>query len=118
MSLSILNSQSRKVKYSTKNCFCMSKPSDLGSLKIGSYILPHSINQVVNLVVLNMILQNQENMVQQKQELFRGIFDGQKRPHVGPVSMQIHVPMINKKRQIISMTGDTVQLWILKLLKQ
>jgi translation initiation factor 5A len=34
-----------------------------------------------------------------------------KRPHVGPVSMQIHIPMINKKTgQIISITGDTVQV--------
>jgi len=34
-----------------------------------------------------------------------------KRPHVGPVSMQIHIPLINKKTgQIISITGDTVQV--------
>ena len=47
----------------------------------------------------------------QKHELGEGIFDGQKRPHVGPVSMQIHVPMINKKiGQIISMSGDIVQV--------
>jgi translation initiation factor 5A len=30
---------------------------------------------------------------------------------VGPVSMQIHIPLINKKTgQIISITGDTVQV--------
>ena len=40
-----------------------------------------------------------------------GIFDGQKRPHVGPVSMQIHVPLINKKTgQIISITGSDIQV--------
>ena len=41
----------------------------------------------------------------------QGVFDGQKRPHVGPVSMQIHIPLINKKiGQIISMNGDVVQI--------
>ena len=36
----------------------------------------------------------------------QGIFDGKNRPHVGPVSMQIHIPMINKKvGQIISING-------------
>ena len=40
-----------------------------------------------------------------------GIFDGQKRPHVGPVSMQIHVPLIDKRAaQIISMVGSNVQV--------
>lgn len=40
-----------------------------------------------------------------------GVFDGQKRPHVGPVSMQVHVPLIDKRTgQVISMTGDVVQL--------
>ena len=40
-----------------------------------------------------------------------GVFDGQKRPHVGPVSMQVHVPLIDKRTgQIISMTGDVIQI--------
>ena len=40
-----------------------------------------------------------------------GILYGQKRPHVGPVSMQIHIPLIDKKTgQIISITGNTVQV--------
>ncbi|MDA1125021.1 MAG: translation initiation factor IF-5A, partial [Crenarchaeota archaeon] len=39
------------------------------------------------------------------------IFDGAKRPHVGPVSMQIHVPLIDKRNgQIISMTGSEIQV--------
>ncbi|MDX1596223.1 MAG: translation initiation factor IF-5A, partial [Nitrosopumilaceae archaeon] len=38
-------------------------------------------------------------------------FDNQKRPHVGPVSMQVHVPLIDKRTgQIISITGDVVQI--------
>ena len=40
-----------------------------------------------------------------------GVFDNQKRPHVGPVSMQVHVPLIDKRGgQIISITGDQVQI--------
>ena len=40
-----------------------------------------------------------------------GIFDGQKRPHVGPVNMQIHVPLIDKRAaQIISIVGSKVQV--------
>ena len=40
-----------------------------------------------------------------------GIFDGQKRPHVGPVSMQVHVPLIDKRvGQIISMVGSNIQV--------
>ena len=40
-----------------------------------------------------------------------GIFDGQKRPHVGPVSMQVHVPLIDKRTgQIISIVGDVIQV--------
>ena len=40
-----------------------------------------------------------------------GIFDGQKRPHVGPVNMQIHVPLIDKRAaQIISIVGSNVQV--------
>ena len=40
-----------------------------------------------------------------------GIFDGQKRPHVGPVSQQIHVPLIDKRAgQIISIVGSNIQV--------
>ena len=40
-----------------------------------------------------------------------GVFDGAKRPHVGPVSMQVHVPLIDKRTgQIISMTGSEIQV--------
>ena len=40
-----------------------------------------------------------------------GIFDGQKRPHVGPVSMQVHIPLIDKRAgQIISITGSNIQV--------
>jgi len=40
-----------------------------------------------------------------------GVFDDQKRPHVGPVSMQVHVPLIDKRPgQIISMSDSNIQV--------
>ena len=92
----------------------MSKPSDLGSLKIGSYILlPHSdqpSGEPCRIVEYDTSKPGKHGAAKAR-IVGEGIFDGQKRPHVGPVSMQIHVPMINKKvGQIISMTGDNVQL--------
>ena len=40
-----------------------------------------------------------------------GVFDGQKRPHVGPVSMQVHVPLIDKRTgQVISIIEQTIQI--------
>ena len=88
----------------------MSKPSDLGSLKIGSYILlPHSdqpSGEPCRIVEYDTSKPGKHGAAKAE-----GIFDGQKRPHVGPVSMQIHVPLINKKvGQIISIAGDTVQV--------
>ncbi len=102
------------VKYSTKNYFCMSKPSDLGSLKIGSYILlPHSdqpSGEPCRIVEYDTSKPGKHGSAKAR-IVAQGIFDGQKRPHVGPVSMQIHIPLINKKLgQIISINGDTVQV--------
>ncbi len=104
----------------------MSKPSDLGSLKIGSYILlPHSdqpSGEPCRIVEYDTSKPGKHGAAKAR-IVGEGIFDaknaptwvrsdsGQKRPHVGPVSMQIHVPMINKKLgQIISINGDTVQV--------
>ncbi len=40
-----------------------------------------------------------------------GIFDGQKRSIVQPVTAKIYVPIVERKRaQIISVSGDTAQL--------
>jgi translation initiation factor 5A len=104
----------RKVKYSAENCFNMSKPSDLGSLKIGSYILlPHTdqpSGEPCRIVEYDTSKPGKHGSAKAR-IVAEGVFDGQKRPHVGPVSMQIHVPLINKKvGQIISMTGDIVQV--------
>ena len=92
----------------------MSKPSDLGSLKIGSYILlPHTdqpSGEPCRIVEYDTSKPGKHGSAKAR-IVGQGIFDGQKRPHVGPVSMQIHIPMINKKLgQIISMNGDVVQI--------
>lgn len=92
----------------------MSKPSDLGSLKIGSYILlPHSdqpSGEPCKIVEYETSKPGKHGAAKAR-IVGEGIFDEQKRPHTGPVSMQIHVPMINKKvGQVISINGDTVQV--------
>ena len=92
----------------------MSKPSDLGSLKIGSYILlPHSdqpSGEPCRIVEYDTSKPGKHGSAKAR-IVGQGIFDGQKRPHVGPVSMQIHIPLINKKiGQIISINGDTIQV--------
>jgi len=92
----------------------MSKPSDLGSLKIGSYILlPHTDQPSGEPCQIKEYDTSKPGKHESAKARIvgEGIFDGQKRPHVGPVSMQIHVPMINKKvGQIISINGDVVQV--------
>ena len=92
----------------------MSKPSDLGSLKIGSYILlPHTdqpSGEPCRIVEYDTSKPGKHGSAKAR-VVGQGVFDGQKRPHVGPVSMQIHIPLINKKiGQIISMNGDVVQI--------
>ena len=92
----------------------MSKPSDLGSLKIGSYILlPHSdqpSGEPCRIVEYDKSKPGKHGS-EKERIVAQGIFDGKKRPHVGQVSMQIHIPLINKKiGQIISINGDTVQV--------
>ena len=92
----------------------MSKPSDLGSLKIGSYILlPHSdqpSGEPCRIVEYDTSKPGKHGAAKAR-IVGQGVFDGKNRPHVGPVSMQIHIPLINKKvGQIISINGDTIQV--------
>ena len=92
----------------------MSKPSDLGSLKIGSYILLPVSDQPTGdpcKIVEYDTSKPGKHGAAKARIVGIGIFDGQKRPHVGPVSMQINVPLINKKTgQIISITGSNIQV--------
>ncbi|NIP62868.1 MAG: translation initiation factor IF-5A [Nitrosopumilaceae archaeon] len=92
----------------------MSKPADLGSLKIGSYILLPVSNEATGepcrIVEYDTSKPGKHGSAKAR-IVGVGIFDGQKRPHVGPVSMQVHVPLIDKRTgQVISITGDTIQV--------
>ena len=92
----------------------MSKPVELGSLKIGSYILLPVGDQPTGdpcRIVEYDTSKPGKHGAAKARIVGVGVFDGQKRPHVGPVSMQVHVPLIDKRAgQIISISGDVVQI--------
>ena len=92
----------------------MSKPADLGSLKIGSYILlpvgDQPTGEPCRISEYDTSKPGKHGAAKAR-IVGVGVFDNQKRPHVGPVSMQVHVPLIDKRDgQVISMNGDVIQL--------
>lgn len=92
----------------------MSKPSELGSLKIGSYILlpvsDQPSGEPCRIVEYDTSKPGKHGAAKAR-IVGVGIFDDQKRPHVGPVSMQVHVPLIDKRMgQIISITDSAIQI--------
>jgi len=92
----------------------MSKPTELGSLKIGSYILLPVSDQptgdACRITEYDTSKPGKHGSAKAR-IVGVGIFDGQKRPHVGPVSQQIHVPLIDKRAgQIISIVGSNIQV--------
>ena len=92
----------------------MSKPTELGSLKIGSYILlpvsDQPSGEPCRLTEYDTSKPGKHGSAKAR-IVAVGIFDGQKRPHVGPVNMQVHVPLIDKRTaQIISITGSKIQV--------
>ncbi|ABK77054.1 translation elongation factor P (EF-P)/translation initiation factor 5A [Cenarchaeum symbiosum A] len=104
----------RKVNYSTKGRIGMSKPSELGSLKIGSYILlpvgDQATGEPCRISEYDTSKPGKHGAAKAR-IVGVGVFDGQKRPHVGPVSMQVHVPLIDKRTgQVISIIGETIQI--------
>jgi len=92
----------------------VSKPADLGSLKVGSYILlpvsDQPTGEACRIVEYDTSKPGKHGSAKAR-IVGVGVFDGQKRPHVGPVSMQVHVPLIDKRTgQVISITGETIQI--------
>ena len=92
----------------------MSKPTELGSLKIGSYILlpvsDQPTGEPCRITEYDPSKPGKHGSAKAR-IVAVGIYDGQKRPHVGPVSMQIHVPLIDKRTgQIISIVGSKIQI--------
>ena len=92
----------------------MSKPIELGSLKIGSYILLPVSDQPPGepcRITEYDTSKPGKHGAAKARIVGMGVFDDQKRPHVGPVSMQVHVPLIDKRPgQIISMTDSNIQV--------
>lgn len=92
----------------------MSKPAELGSLKIGSYILLPVADQPTGepcRIIEYDTSKPGKHGAAKARIVGVGIFDNQKRPHVSPVSMQVHVPLIDKRTgQVISITGEQVQV--------
>jgi len=92
----------------------MSKPTELGSLKTGSYILLPVSDQPTGdpcRITEYDTSKPGKHGAAKARIVAVGVFDGQKRPHVGPVSMQVHVPLIDKRAgQIVSITGSNFQL--------
>ena len=92
----------------------MSKPAELGSLKVGSYILLPVSDQPTGdpcRITEYETSKPGKHGSAKARIVGVGIFDGQKRPHVGPVSMQIHIPFIDKKAgQIISIIDSNIQV--------
>jgi len=92
----------------------MSQPTELGTLKIGSYILLPVSDQptgdACRITEYDTSKPGKHGSAKAR-IVGVGIFDGQKRPHVGPVSQQIHVPLIDKRAgQIISIVGSKIQV--------
>jgi len=92
----------------------MSKPTELGSLKVGSYILLPVSDQPTGepcRITEYETSKPGKHGSAKARIVAVGIYDGQKRPHVGPVNMQIHVPLIDKRAgQIISIVGSKIQV--------
>ena len=92
----------------------MSKPTELGSLKTGSYILLPVSDQPTGdpcRITEYDTSKPGKHGAAKARIVAVGVFDGQKRPHVGPVSMQVHVPLIDKRAgQIVSITGSNFLL--------
>ena len=92
----------------------MSKPTELGSLKVGSYILlpvsDQPTGEPCRITEYDTSKPGKHGSAKAR-IVAVGIYDGQKRPHVGPVSKQIHVPLIDKRTgQIISIVGSKIQV--------
>ena len=86
----------------------MSKPVDLGSLKVGSYIIID--NEPCRIVSYDHSKPGKHGSAKARVAAM-GVFDGSKHSLVSPVSANVEVPLINKKNgQIISISGDTLQI--------
>lgn len=85
-----------------------SKPTDVGSLKIGRNILIE--NEPCKIVEFEKSKPGKHGSAKARIVAI-GVFDGVKRSIVSPVSGKIDVPLIEKRNaQIVSLSEDSVQL--------
>ncbi|MCL4436577.1 MAG: translation initiation factor IF-5A [Thaumarchaeota archaeon] len=86
----------------------MSKPAELGSVKVGSYILIDG--EPCRIVAYDKSKPGKHGAAKAR-VVGIGLFDNSKRSLVSPVSANIEIPLIEKKSgQIISLTLTTVQI--------
>jgi translation initiation factor 5A len=81
---------------------------DLGSLKVGSYIIID--NEPCRIVSYDHSKPGKHGSAKARVAAM-GVFDGSKHSLVSPVSANVEVPLINKRSgQVISISGDTLQI--------
>ncbi len=86
----------------------MSRPADVGSLKVGSYVIID--NEPCRIVEYTKSKPGKHGTAKARIVAI-GVFDGTKRSFVKPVDAQVEVPIINKRTgQIISVMPQSVQI--------
>jgi translation initiation factor 5A len=86
----------------------MSKPAELGGLKSGQYIIIDE--EPCRIVDFEKSKPGKHGAAKARITAI-GVFTGQKRSIVGPVTSKVTVPIIEKRTgQVISLMGDNVQL--------
>ena len=86
----------------------MSKPMDLGALKIGSYIIVDG--EPCRIVSYDHSKPGKHGSAKARITAV-GVFDGRPHPFVGPVSTKVDVPLIDKRNgQIISRQGEVLMI--------
>jgi translation initiation factor 5A len=86
----------------------MSKPMDLGALKICSYIIVDG--EPCRIVSYDHSKPGKHGSAKARITAV-GVFDGRPHPFVGPVSTKVDVPLIDKRNgQIISKQGEVLMI--------
>ncbi len=86
----------------------MSKPVDVGSLRVGGYVIVD--NEPCRVVSLTKSKPGKHGSAKARVVAI-GVFDGAKKTFVKPVDAQIEVPMIEKKSgQVIALLPTAVQI--------
>jgi translation initiation factor 5A len=81
---------------------------DLGSLKVGSYIIID--NEPCRIVSYDHSKPGKHGSAKARVSAI-GVFDGSKHSMVSPVSANVEVPLIDKRSgQIVSITGSSLQI--------